>query len=93
MTNPRFEKLSGGQIAVLGFLVGMFVVVAVWLVHAWTATSNVAMDKNGWIALSLGAFFSLVIGCGLMALMFFSSRSGYDERANPDLRDRHKNRE
>ena len=37
------------------------------------------MDKHGWIALGLGSFFSLVIGCGLMALMFFSSR-GYDER-------------
>jgi len=29
----------------------------------------------------LGAFFCLVIGCGLMALMFFSSRSGRDEAA------------
>jgi hypothetical protein len=41
------------------------------------------MDKHGWIALGLGTFFSLVIGCGLMALMFFSSRSGHDEAATP----------
>jgi hypothetical protein len=29
----------------------------------------------------LGIIFSLLIGCGLMALMFFSSRRGYDDRA------------
>jgi hypothetical protein len=41
------------------------------------------MSKHGWIALGLGTLFSLVIGCGLMALMFFSSRSGHDEVATP----------
>ena len=40
------------------------------------------VDKHGWIALGLGSFFSLVIGCGLMALMFFSSRYGYDDAAD-----------
>ncbi len=38
-----------------------------------------------------GVFFSLVVGIGLMALVFFSARSGYDESAaawrRPD--DRH----
>jgi hypothetical protein len=29
----------------------------------------------------LGIVFSLVIGCGLMALMFYSSRHGYDDPA------------
>jgi len=41
------------------------------------------MGKHGWIALGLGTFFSLVIGCGLMALMFFSNRSGHDDAADP----------
>jgi hypothetical protein len=35
----------------------------------------------------LSNFFSLLIGCGLMALMFFSSRSGHDDAADP-FRDR-----
>lgn len=43
------------------------------------------MSKHGWIALGLGTFFSLLIGCGLMALMFYSSRSGHDEVATPKL--------
>jgi hypothetical protein len=29
----------------------------------------------------LGLLFSLLVGCGLMALMFYSSRHGYDEAA------------
>ncbi len=40
------------------------------------------MSKHGWIALGLGTFFSLIIGCGLMALVFYSSRYGYDEAAD-----------
>lgn len=45
-------------------------------------SEDVVMDKDGWIALGLGTFFSLVIGYGLMALMFFSSH-GCDEAATP----------
>jgi hypothetical protein len=33
----------------------------------------------GYVALTLGALFSLVVGIGLMALMFYSSRHGYDQ--------------
>ena len=29
----------------------------------------------------LGIVFSLVVGCGLMALVFYSSRHGYDDAA------------
>ncbi len=33
----------------------------------------------GWVAIAGGVLFSLGIGMGLMALMFYSSRHGYDE--------------
>jgi hypothetical protein len=33
----------------------------------------------GWAAIAGGVLFSLGIGVGLMALMFYSSRHGYDE--------------
>lgn len=35
----------------------------------------------GYVALVLGVVFSLVVGVGLMALVFYSSRKGYDEPA------------
>ena len=37
---------------------------------------------HGWIALGLGIVFSVVIGCGLMVLMFYSSGRGYDDAAS-----------
>jgi hypothetical protein len=37
------------------------------------------MPTTGYVALALGVVFSLLVGCGLMALLFYSSRHGYDE--------------
>jgi hypothetical protein len=36
------------------------------------------LSTNGRVALVLGAIFSMVIGGGLMALLFWSNRKGYD---------------
>ena len=49
-----------------------------WAVHAWNAV-DVEMSVHGYVAMTLGIIFSLVVGCGLMALMFYSSRYGYDD--------------
>ena len=38
------------------------------------------MPTEGYVALAFGVLFSLVVGCGLMALMFYSSRQGYDDQ-------------
>jgi len=37
------------------------------------------MPTEGYLALALGAGFSVIVGVGLMVLLFFSSRRGYDE--------------
>jgi hypothetical protein len=36
----------------------------------------------GWVAIVGGVLFSLAVGFGLMGLMFYSSRHGYDESGN-----------
>jgi hypothetical protein len=52
---------------------------AVWFaVYAWSAI-DVAMPAWGYAAMAGGILFSLLVGCGLMALVFYSSRHGYDE--------------
>lgn len=33
----------------------------------------------GWLAIAGGVFFSLLVGGGLMALVFYSHRHGYDD--------------
>lgn len=75
--------ISTGQVILLVILGGVLILTGVWGFSVWSASSGVEMGKHGWIALGLGTFFSLLIGCGLMALMFFSSRSGHDEAADP----------
>jgi hypothetical protein len=37
------------------------------------------MPLSGWLAMILGIVFTLVIGVGLMALVFYSSRKGHDD--------------
>ncbi len=39
-----------------------------------------AMSMHGWIALAAGSVLSLLVGGGLMALVFYSARKGYDDR-------------
>ncbi len=65
-------------------VVSLFVILGAavwWAVGLWTSVEGPPMPATGYVAMWLGIVFSLAIGCGLMALMFFSSRRGYDERA------------
>lgn len=48
----------------------------------WREMGEVEMSRHGLIALGLGAGASLLVGAGLMALVFFSNRRGYDDRAH-----------
>jgi predicted transporter len=82
------QRIGIGEAALLVILAVLLVGTGIWAVSAWNASSGVEMSKHGWIALGLGTFFSLLIGCGLMALMFYSSRHGYDDAADP-FRDKH----
>lgn len=38
----------------------------------------------GWLAIGGGAFFSLLVGGGLMTLLFYSNRHGYDDLSGGD---------
>ncbi len=86
--NPPAARrgLDLSQTVLIMVLFGMLLFAIVWSMMAWTSAEEATMSIHGWIALSLGTIFSLVIGCGLMALMFYSSRSGYDDTATPKFR-------
>lgn len=60
---------------------GLLAVVLFGTLTNWDAS---AMSIHGWIALSLGTFLSLAVGGGLMALVFYSARKGYDDRIEID---------
>lgn len=46
---------------------------------ATTINADVPLSDSGVAALIIGVTFSLMLGVGLMALIFFSSRHGFDE--------------
>jgi hypothetical protein len=66
-------------VAVLLGLLALSVGVAIW---AWQEIGDVEISGHGLIALGLGVVVTVLLGGGLMALVFFSSRRGYDARAH-----------
>ncbi|MDE5440466.1 hypothetical protein GWG65_03185 [Bradyrhizobium sp. CSA207] len=59
-------------------LAGMLVAVGYFAYSAMTVEGE-PIPTQGYLALALGAGFSVIVGVGLMVLLFFSSRRGYDE--------------
>jgi hypothetical protein len=54
--------------------------VSVWFAAAaWLRIGGDAIPFYGYVAIAGGVLFSLLIGGGLMALVFYSSRHGYDD--------------
>ena len=61
-------------VAAMGVVLGA----AIWFMfYGWNLT-DAEISTQGYIALSLGIVFSMVAGGGLMALLFWSNRRGYD---------------
>jgi hypothetical protein len=59
-----------------GLVVTILVIVSV---GNWVGIGAADISVNGWIAMVLGVVATLAVGGGLMALVFISSRRGYDE--------------
>jgi hypothetical protein len=69
-------------VAVLLALLAASAGVALW---AWREIGEVEISRHGMMALSLGVGLTFALGAGLMALVFFSNRRGYDDQAyRPD---------
>jgi hypothetical protein len=70
---------TGLTVATLLGLLALCVGVALW---AWRGIGDVPISGHGLVALGLGVGLTFLLGAGLMALLFFSSRRGYDDRAH-----------
>jgi hypothetical protein len=60
----------------------LFVVASWYCLSVWWGTP--AMPTYGNVILAGAAILILASGCGLIALMFYSHRKGYDEPARTD---------
>lgn len=60
-----------------------FLTASIWFAYyVWTSDAGPPMPASGYVAMAMGVLFSLVVGIGLMALVFYSHRHGYDERGH-----------
>ncbi len=66
------------------YLVGCVAVIAVGLaIFAWAGGfATTGMTTSGIIAMIAGVVLSFALAIGLMALVFYSNRSGRDEQAS-----------
>ncbi len=65
--------------ALLIILLLAMLAAAGYFAYSAMAVEGDPIPAEGYVALALGAGFSVIVGIGLMALLFFSSRRGYDE--------------
>jgi hypothetical protein len=77
-----------GKWITIAALLAFLGIAAVFAYVGWTRHDDVPMSAHGYIAMGLGIGFTLVVGVGLMTLVFYSSRKGYDERAGSFAPDR-----
>ena len=50
-----------------------------YFVTAWSRIGGAQISFIGWLAIVGGALVTLGVGGGLMALVFYSARRGYDD--------------
>jgi 1,4-dihydroxy-2-naphthoate octaprenyltransferase len=49
--------------------------------YIWLSMDDVAISWMGLLAMAVGVVFSLALGIGLMSLVYFSNKRGYDDEA------------
>lgn len=54
--------------------------------YIWDLIGEAEMGWRGWVALVLGVAFALLLGVGLMILVFISARRGYDDGPDRNTR-------
>lgn len=58
---------------------------AIWFAaSSWMHLAGAVIPIYGWFAIAGGVGFSLLVGGGLMALIFYSNRHGYDDLSGGD---------
>jgi hypothetical protein len=73
-----------GNFALIAALLGVLAAAGWYAARAWISVEGPPMPLTGYVAMTLGVVFSVVLGCGLMALLFYSNRYGYDEISYDD---------
>ena len=80
MPNRPFKTL--GTVATAIVLLALLAA-ALWYAASAFVVGGPPMPAIGYVAMAGGIIISLAVGFGLMGLLFYSSRHGYDEPFEP----------
>jgi hypothetical protein len=79
-TEPAMSaSLDVGSWIVLIVLLSLLIATGVVVYRGWILGDGTDVPVSGYAAMVFGVIVSLAVGFGLMALIFYSSRKGYDE--------------
>ncbi len=81
------DKRKLGAWSLIATLLVILAAAVAFAYRGLTFDSDFQMPAVGYIALGFGVFFSVILGVGLMFLVFYSSRAGYDDAAQSELDD------
>ncbi len=79
----RYGEIDVGWVAA-GDRRRVVLVIGFFIAALWTGIGDSEISGAGWLAMGLGVVATLALGIGLMALVFISSRRGYDEIGRKD---------
>jgi len=79
--SSSLRRNSIGAWIVVTVLMLLLVASGVIAYLGWMSGGDADVPTSGYVAMAFGVIFSLAVGIGLMALIFYSSRKGYDEPA------------
>jgi hypothetical protein len=79
-----FRRLSTAAWIAIAVLLFLLVLAIVGVMLSGTGDLAAGVSTAGMLAMTLGVLFTLAVGGGLMALIFYSSRRGYDEQTARD---------
>ena len=69
------------KLILLLVILTLILAASIWgATRLWLSSEDVELGFHGYTALILGGTASLLLGGGLMALVFFSSRRGFDDK-------------
>src|SRR5258706_13790212 len=79
MRNTAASRMGVGSWIILIVLLSLLVATSFVVYLGWTLGNDTDVPTSGYAAMAFGVVISLAVGFGLMALLFYSSRKGYDE--------------
>jgi hypothetical protein len=87
------NAMGRGSYVIIAILLGLLIWTSVLAGKGWSSAAGTEVPLTGYLAMGIGVVFSLLVGVGLMTLVFYSSRAGYDEPAKLIRSDEDKSRE